>query len=219
LVPPARALRPDVQPLYCKSKTFSLDYGIENDPGAPVSSVELWGTADGGNRWELWGIDPDRESPFDIQVESEGLFGFRMVIVGANGLASNRPQNGDEADAWIHVDTASPTVRIQSALYGKGNEAGSLVIEYQASDEFFSERPIGLFYSESPAGPWNVIATGLRNNGKYLWAADPSLPPKIYLRIEAIDAAGNSAVNQLNVPIDVQGIAPRGRIRGYRPIP
>ena len=208
----------DIKPLYSSSKAFSLDYDIENDPDAPISSVELWGTTDEGQTWQMWGQDPDRASPFDIQVEEEGLFGFRMIIVGNNGLASNRPRNGDNADAWIHVDTRQPQVKLTSALYGKGTEAGALVIEYKASDAYFSERPITLSYSETPDGPWNNIASGVKNSGRYVWPADPSLPPTIYLRIEAHDAAGNLAVHCLEHPIEVQGLAPRGRIQGFRPI-
>ncbi len=102
------------KPYYSHSKAFSLDYELDSLAGSPVASVELWGTSDGGKSWDMWGTDPDGKSPFDIKVETEGLFGFRMVIVGANGLASNRPRNGDNADAWIHVDTEQPVTMIQS---------------------------------------------------------------------------------------------------------
>jgi hypothetical protein len=142
-----------------------------------------------------------------------------MIIVGANGLASNRPRNGDNADAWIHVDSELPQARITSALYGKGKESGSLVIEYRAADEYLPERPIVLSYSETPEGPWNIVASGVRNQGRYVWPADPSLPPTIYLKLEAYDLAGNVAVHRLESPIEVQGLAPRGRIQGLLPIP
>lgn len=217
-IPGQSTFHRDIQRLYSNSKAFSLDYNIDNDSDAPISVVELWGTSDEGQTWQMWGQDPDRASPFDIEVETEGLFGFRMVIVGTNGLASNRPRNGDNADAWIHVDIEPPQAKIVSALYGKGKESGSMIIEYRANDEFFPDRPITLSYSQTPTGPWSTIAAGVRNNGRYVWAADPSLPTSIYLRIEAYDAAGNVCVNQLDLPIDVEGIAPRGRIQGFRPI-
>ena len=217
-IPGNASFRRDIKPLFSNSKAFSLDYGIENDPDSPVSTVELWGTSDEGQTWQLWGQDPDRESPFDIEVENEGLFGFRMVIIGANGLASNRPRNGDNADSWIHVDVQEPQAKIVSALYGKGKESGSLIIEYRASDDFLPERPITLAYATSPNGPWSQIATGVRNNGRFVWPADPTLPPSIFLRLEAHDSAGNIGVSQLDTPIDVQGLAPRGRIQGFRPI-
>ena len=47
--------------------------------------------------------------------------------------------------------------------------------------------------------------------------ADPRLPEEIYLRIEVRDGAGNTGTDQLSEPINVQGLTPRGRIRGFRP--
>jgi hypothetical protein len=206
------------KPFYSKSRAFSLDYEVDSQAASPVSSIELWGTVDGGKMWERWGTDPDGVSPFDIKVETDGLFGFRMVVVGANGLAGNRPRNGDNADAWIHVDTDLPTARITSALYGKGVEANSLVIEFTAGDNHFGERPITLSYSELPTGPWTTISNGLQNTGRYVWPSDPSLPRRVYLRLEAFDQAGNIGEHRLDVPVDIEGLAPRGRIQGFRPI-
>ena len=206
-----------IKPMYSSSKAFDLDYAIVNDPGAPISTVELWGTLDQGKTWERWGTDSDRESPFEIEVETEGLFGFRMVIVGSNGLASRRPLPGDTADAWIHVDALLPRVRILSALAGKGPEAGSLVIEYQAIDEHFIDRPIGLCYSESPQGPWIPITQGAKNQGRFVWAGDTHLPEKVYLKLQGTDAAGNVGEHVLDLPVDVQSAAPRGKIQGFRP--
>lgn len=207
------------QPLFSGSRAFSLEYGIENDLGVPVRTVELWGTADAGKTWDYWGDDPDRTTPFDIEVEADGLFGFRMVIVGNNGLAQNRPKNGDDADAWVKVDTVPPKLRIQSALYGKGPEAGSLIIEYLAIDPDFGDRPISLYYAPTSEGPWQEITSGLTNSGKYAWAANPNLPPEIFLKAKAIDAAGNVSEHTMDIPIKVQGIAPRGKIRGIGNVP
>jgi hypothetical protein len=133
-------------------------------------------------------------------------------------LAGNRPRNGDNADAWIQVDTEQPTARLVSALYGKGVEANSLVIEYSAQDDFFGDRPITLSYSEIPAGPWTTISHGLRNTGRFVWPTDPTLPRRVYLKLEAHDEAGNIGEHRLDVPVDIEGLAPRGRIQGFRPI-
>ena len=208
-----------IEPMHCSSRAFSLDYAIDNDPGAPIANIELWGTTDSGITWDRWGTDPDRESPFDIEVASEGLFGFKMVIVGANGLAGRRPLPTDKADAWILVDTAIPKARILSALNGKGSEAGTVVIEYQAIDDHFPERPISIYYAESPKGPWIPATQGARNNGRFVWTTDPSLPEKVFLRLDAVDSAGNAGTHVLDLPVDVQGSAPRGRIQGIHPRP
>jgi hypothetical protein len=209
----------DQKPYYSSSKAFSLDYAVDQHGGSQVTAVELWGTSDQGQLWELWGTDPDGKTPFDISVETEGLFGFRMVLVGANGMTANRPRNGDNADAWIFVDTKVPSARLVSAVYGRGAESGSLVIEFSAQDEQFSDRPIKLSYSEVPTGPWTTIVSGCENSGRYVWRADPNLPPRVYLQLEAFDQAGNIGAHRLELPVDIEGLAPRGRIQGFRPIP
>jgi hypothetical protein len=218
IVPPLNRLDPAaIKPMHSSSKAFDLDYSIVNDPGAPIASVELWGTLDQGKTWERWGTDEDRESPFEIEVETDGLFGFTMVIVGSNGLASRRPLPGTPADAWIQVDTNTPRARILSALAGKGPDAGSLVIEYQAIDDHFIDRPINLFFCETPQGPWTPITQGAKNAGRFVWAGDTHLPEKVFLKIQATDAAGNVGEHVLDLPVDVQSAAPRGKIQGLRP--
>jgi hypothetical protein len=212
------AANPGVEPYYSDSKTFSLDYALDEETISAVSAVELWGTVDGGKTWEHWDNDPDRASPFDIQVEEEGVFGFRMVIVNSNGLSGSPPRSGEEPDVWVNVDTQLPAARIISALYGKGQEAGSLVIEFACQDNLFGDRPISLYFSENPQGPWTTIAAGLPNTGRYKWRADPNMPRKIYLKIEAVDRAGNVGAHVGDIPVDVQGLAPRGRFQGFRPI-
>lgn len=203
---------------HCLSRAFSLDYSVDALGGSKLADVELWGTEDGGRTWQQWGSDPDRRSPFDVQVGNDGLFGFRMVIVGANGLVSNRPKDGDSADVWINVDSSVPTAKITRAVYGEGPADGTLVIDYTCQDGHLVEHPITLSYSETADGPWTQIATGLKNTGIYLWKASPNLPQKVFVRLEAVDKAGNIGSDRLDYPIDTNGLAPRGRIQGFRPI-
>lgn len=208
--------RPDE--FHTRSRSFSLDYSIEALRGVTVSDIELWGTEDRGTTWQKWGNDADRSSPFDVQVGNDGLFGFRMVIIGANGVVNNRPHDGDAADMWIVVDTQIPTIKITRALYGEGAEAGMLVIDYVAQDDNLHDRPISLSFSERTSGPWVTIAAGLRNSGLYLWKAAPSLPQHVFLRAQAVDKAGNVQEHRLELPINLRGMTPRGRIQGVRPI-
>ena len=209
---------PSGQAFHCNSRSFSLDYALNAAAGSALADVELWGTEDGGSTWQKWGSDPDRQSPFDVQVANDGLFGFRMVIVSQNGKVSNRPKDGDSGDAWIHVDVTKPVGKITRAVYGDGHEAGMLVIDYNCADDNLHDRPITLSYSESQTGPWIPLASGLKNTGIYLWKADTNLPENIFLRMEAIDKAGNVGVDVMTLPINVQGLSPRGRIQGFRPI-
>jgi len=207
-----------VQIRYSNSRKFSLEYEIESAGLAGVSDVELWGTRDRGLTWKRWGSDPDRESPFDIETNNDGAYGFRIVVVANNGLATPRPIENDLPDIFVVVDTLSPSIRFTGAAYGEGNQTGALVMRYECTDMNLPQRPITLSFGPSQNGPWSTIAAGLENEGAYVWPADPNLPRQIYLRIDAIDLAGNLGSYILDTPIDIQGLAPRARIRGFNPL-
>lgn len=213
----ASPIDPD-KPYYCKARTFSLDYSAEALGGGQLSEVELWGTEDQGHSWEKWGTDPDRTSPFDVKVANDGLFGFRMVLVGNGGYVLGQPKPGDSADIWIHVDTEAPRCKITRAVYGEGSEAGMLVIDYNCLDADLAEHPVSLAYSASMEGPWTPFASGLKNTSLYLWKVQSDMPSRVYLRLEAIDKAGNLGTHLLDLPVNMKGLAPRGRIEGIRPI-
>ena len=206
------------RPRMTNSRRFNLDYSIDAVGPDGVERVELWVTRNGGRDWDLWGVDHERESPFLVEVQDEGLYGFRVVIIGANGLSSRTPRSGDPADLWVGVDTTPPLAEIHSASFGKDEQAGHLDIRWTARDANLGARPVTLRFSERPEGPWTTIASGLPNTGKYQWRIDSRVPESFHLRIEVRDEAGNLGVHQLDEPIASSGLAPQGRIRGVEPL-
>jgi hypothetical protein len=207
------------RPRMTASKRFSLDYDVESIGPEGVAEVELWGTADQGRTWQKWGTDPDRVTPFEVEVANESIYGFRIVIVGKNGLASNTPQAGDAADIWVGVDLAKPRARLTGATIAAGEQAGKLEIRWEADDEHFGNRPITLSVSDRAAGPFTPIAAGLPNTGRYFWEFDPRIRRQLFIRLEAQDEAGNLTVGHLTDPILIEGLAPKGRIRDLAPAP
>src|SRR6056297_408856 len=148
---------------YSDSPRFSLDYELEAVGSNGVDVVELWGSIDDGRSWKKWGEDPDRQSPFDIETKGEGVFGFRIVVIGANGLSTPAPRSGESADINVIVDTTKPATRISGARYGDGDATGCLVIRYECEDRFLPSRPVTLSFGAAADGPWTTIAAGLRN--------------------------------------------------------
>jgi hypothetical protein len=198
-------------------RRFNLDYDVEAVGPEGIAEVELWGTSDGGKTWAKWGTDPDHTSPMEVEVSRETAYGFRVVIVGKNGLVGNRPSSGDEADIWIEIDVTKPTARITTAAYGSGEHSGELDIRWEAGDQHLGPRPITLSFSDRPDGKFTTIAAGLPNSGQYFWQFDPRSPRQIYVKLEVRDDAGNVAVDQLADPINVEGLTPKGRIRSLTP--
>lgn len=200
------------------TRRFRLSYDINAIDPSGVGRVDLWITEDQGRSWQLWGNDPDRTSPFPVEVKNEGLFGFRVVIHSRDGLTGEGPSSGDDADMWVRVDTQSPLAQITSVPYGRGKEVGRLVINYRVADPFLTLRPVRISYSRAPQGPWTIIEDNLRNEGRYLWKVDRAVPDRIFLRIEAMDQAGNTGTHVLSQFVDVSGLVPRGTIRSVEPV-
>ena len=199
-----------------RSRRFQLDYDVDAIALANISQVELWATTDQGRRWQKWGHDEDCQSPLEVEVNDPGTYGFRIVIVGRNGVAGNTPSPGADADVWVNVDQTPPEVKLLAVQTGKGAQAGHLVIQWDASDRHLSERPVTLRVAESANGPWTIIAEGLQNVSEYAWRPPATIARQVHIQIEARDAAGNQATDQTRSPVDVRSATPRGRIRGVR---
>jgi hypothetical protein len=209
-------LPPGERPRMVGSRSFELEYEIDAVGPSGVGRVELWGTLDGGRSWSVYGVDSDNRSPVSLRVEREGIYGFRIVVQSGSGLGGQPPASGDPADVWIGVDLEKPSGRIGAVE--PSDDGTELVITWEASDDLLDVRPISLRFAEAAGGPWTPIASGLENSGSYTWRLDGRVPPKIYLRLEVRDEAGNLGVFDSGEPISLDRSRPEGRIRGVRPV-
>jgi len=213
---PNRSTRAPVQII--GSNRFRLNYGIDSIDPSGVGKVVLWMTRDDGRTWKTWGTDPDRRSPFPVEVTEQGRYGFRIVVQSKDGLTGQGPSSGDDADIWIVVDTTAPLAQITSVPYGRGAEAGKLIINYRVADPLLTLRPITISYAANPAGPWETIKEGVRNENRFAWKVSREVPEQIFLKIEAADRAGNIGTHVLSQSVDVSGLVPRGTIHGVTPV-
>lgn len=210
-------LPPGEEPLMVNSRRFEFDYEVEAAGTVGIAKVEVWGTRDGGQTWSSYGVDADNRSPVSVAVEQEGLYGFRLVVQAASGLGSVPPRAGDTPDIWVGVDRTKPTVKMVDAAAEPEQGYGILRIRWQADDAKLSPNPINISYGEKPGGPWVSIADNLDNVGEYAWKIDRQLPDKVYLRVQARDAAGNTAFDESSDPVSLVRLRPQGRIREVRP--
>lgn len=207
------------RPQMTKARRFQLAYDVNSVGPSGLARVSLWSTRDQGDTWTLFATDDDRTSPIDVNVPTDGVYGFVIVLEAGNGLTNDPPKAGDMADVWVGVDTSKPTGEITSAPYGVGPYAGHLTVKYQASDELLADKPITISFAERPEGPWTIIAAGLENTGEYQWRLDARVPRYIFLKLNVRDAAGNLAEHVLTRPVSVDGLAPKGKVTGLVPQP
>jgi hypothetical protein len=203
---------------WVNSRSFALEYKLEDVGQQGVAKVELWGTRDNGRTWRSFAVDDDNRSPLPVTVDDEGIYGFRIVVEAAGGPGGFTPRPGDRPELWIGVDLRRPQVALTGTEIGRGDLAGRLILRWEASDDNLEPRPIGLFYSSRPTGPWSTIATSLANSGEYGWQVERHVPPRVYLRVEARDLAGNLAAFQTNEPVTIDLPQPVGLPGAVEPL-
>ncbi len=217
---PPRATTPegfDETAAFIADRAFPLRYAVEDaGPNGPAR-VQMWVTRDDGLTWRMLGDDPDRQSPFPIQLPEEGRFGLRLVAQSASGLGDAPPVSGDQPDFTVHVDTTPPRVVMLDPLMGQGAYEGSLMIRWQVSDQNLDRRPITIQYRlDRDEAPWRTIVEDQENGPSYIWPVPAEVSGPFHIRVLARDRAGNQGSDQTRpqAPIVLDRSRPRGRILG-----
>jgi hypothetical protein len=208
---------PEVRPKMVGSRTFALEYDLEQVGRSGISTIELWGTRDGGQTWSCYALDDDNRSPLIVTVDTEGLYGFRIVAQSADAAATP-PTSGELPELWVAVDLQRPIAELTGIEQGIGNMNDHLILQWRAGDNNLESRPISLFYSSRPAGPWSAIATSLANTGQYAWRVERHVPTRFYVRLEARDTAGNLAAFQTRDAVEFVVPTMNVRLRSAEPV-
>ena len=195
------------------STQVTLDYEVTRQGPSGVSKVEVYLTGDEGRTWQRLCEDAHPRPPLTVNLPGEGVFGLRLVVTSGAGIARRQPQAGDLPQMRIEVDTTPPAVRLFPPQPDPTRRE-ALLLTWSASDRNLAANPITLLYAERPEGPWQTIAKELPNTGRYQWLLSANIPPRVYLRMLAMDAAGNQAVDQTQDAVLVDPTEPDGQIKG-----
>lgn len=198
------------------SKTVALEYDVEAQGNVGVDRVELWITSDDGLTWRAYDTDKDLKSPMTVELPGEGNYGFRLLIHDDRGHSAPAPKAGDLADLWIGFDNTPPQIRLTAAEARETEEGTELLLTWAASDAHLGDTPIRVAYCTRKTGPWATLLEGLPNTGRYQGTLKLALNPNSFIRIEAVDEAGNRASDETTEPVRTGG-QPQGVIRGFRP--
>lgn len=200
------------------SPRFPLSYGVEDASVESLEVVEMWVTRDGGQTWESLGTDPDRRSPFHVDLGGDGRHGLRIVVQSQNGLGDPRPTAGTPPEFEVIVDTTPPRVSLDSAGIGSGDEAGSLVVEWRTEEPHPAETPVVIsIRPDAPDAIWQQITPALPDSGRFAWPLPPNVPARFHVRLDVFDAVGNQNAVETTDPIVLDIPRPRGRILGLDP--
>jgi hypothetical protein len=198
---------------YTNTPQVDLDYEVSKVGPSGVGQVTLYVTTDEGNTWKEFGDDSDLLPPFNLELPSEGQYGFMLVVRSKAGLGRAAPQPGQAPDIRVELDTTQP----EAVLYkveADPRRKDMLFLTWDAMDKNLAEKPINLYWSKKPDGDWQPIALELANSGRHAWQMPSDLPFKVYLRLEVHDLAGNVARADTPEPVLVDLTEPEGKITG-----
>jgi hypothetical protein len=193
------------------STRCTLAYSVE-PMGGPPGKVEVWATRDHGRSWLYLGEDADKQSPAELDLPGEGVYGLTIVVLRTGQAGGQAPAAGEAPDWWVEVDTTKPDVRFLGAQLGEG--APGLHITWSAADKNLGENCVQLSYAAGPAGPWQPIVSGHPNTGRFDWVPPPTAGSSAFLRVEATDKAGNVGSQDSGSAVALAAPRPKAKVTG-----
>jgi hypothetical protein len=212
---PAAFTAPDKDVMAINSLRCNIAISVEA-PLKADANVEVWASPDSGKSWLLVGQSRDATNAVRAEFPREGLYGYTFVVKSSSN-AGQPPAAGDTPDGWIEVDTTKPVAELLSVSLGTENDAGHLLITWVAQDRNFGPEPIALSYASQPTGPWQPLAEKLANTGRHRWPLPRNLGGRVYVRLTAIDRAGNATVCDCPTPVQLETTRPKVKVLSVTP--
>jgi len=194
------------------SRRFQVGYAVDDVGPSGIGSVELFITQDQGRKWWKYGDDPDRRSPFDVEVPQDGEYGFAIRVRSGVGLTNDPPLPGEQPSVTVAVDQTPPTVELLSAQQGQGASSNRVQVRWRVADEHLASKPVAVFYAATRNGPWEAVSGWTDDQGGFEWPVTAGSPAQFYVRVVARDVAGNTSKAESAQPVLVDMARPTARI-------
>jgi hypothetical protein len=215
--PEIKASQDGIQRQLINTTRASLEYRIDHVGPSGVGKVEVWYTSDQGATWRRLCEDADKRSPAEFDLPGDGVYGVRVAVANGNGFGGRPPVAGDPPHVWIEVDTIAPVVHLKEI--DPITNGGPLEIQWTASDKNLTGSGINLYYAVRKEGPWQSIARGVKNDGRYKWAFPGDQGGQFFIRVEAVDQAGNVARADSASAVVLDMTEPRATVTGVTAVP
>ncbi len=196
-------------------------FNTVNDSNLPEQTAQWDGSiakitllSGGDNRFDF----VDTTYTFYVVIKTSATISDNEVITA--NITTVQVKNTDATvsgtrTATLTSDTQSPVVPSNALTAPDGGEqwSGTQEITWnhtEITDSHFNSTPIALYYSDDGGSNWNLIASGLENNGTYNWdtTSGPADGTNYKVNITATDNASNSAYDISNATFTIDNTGP-----------
>ncbi|HEY3789024.1 MAG TPA: hypothetical protein VGL71_09225 [Urbifossiella sp.] len=222
---------------YVSGMDITVDYTIQKAGRSGVRAANLYVQKD-SSAWafkERFPIDPPADTGKTLSLkytaDKQGLYGFFVAPESGAGVKADPPRRDDQPMLYVVVDTEKPFVKITAVRVTPGGVHGPLVeIAWECNDQNMLPNPVSLEYSvDKDAVQWKEIKYRLpagserpdslgqkRYVNSYSWEVPETSLWKFYVRIRAVDQAGNTGNDQWKEEVIVDLDKPAAGITGVR---
>jgi hypothetical protein len=190
------------------NKRIKLHFEIKDTGPAGISGVELWYIHE-NREWKKPDAAPQKQGPYVVEVDGEGLYGFKLIARNSQGGGEPAPRAGDAPQIWVLVDLTKPAVKINAAKVLQDGDCSRLELSWAARDKNLGHRPVTILYAERPEGPWLPMVANLERTGTCQKRLPPNMPKRFLVRVEAVDIAGNIGVDQTRQFLELEAAPSR----------
>lgn len=183
-------------------------YSSEASPIANPVTLEY--SSNGGSNWTVIAASVSNGGNVAWTVPSVDVSNFKVRLTAKDLLG-----NTASGTSTFTVDSTNPSVASDALTYPNGGEylkgstgTGITVLWNPAkiSDTNIHATPVTLEYSTG--GAWNPVASGLANNGSYLWSPGTLDSNSVRIRLTATDKVGRTSSDVSDAVFSVDSTLP-----------
>ncbi|MDB5313407.1 MAG: hypothetical protein JWO38_7609 [Gemmataceae bacterium] len=215
LMPAETGTVPAPRVLYVDGMDITVEYAIQRIGRSGIKAARLyvlpykdptgWKLAE-EFKVSLQPAEKDQTLSLKYTAKEEGVYGFYVAPESGAGVKADPPRKDDPPMLIVVVDKTAPYVKITGVRVSQGVRGPVVEIVWETNDQNLMPDPISLEYSvDKDAVQWKEIKYRLtpgtlrtdavgqnRYVGQYAWEVPDDNLWKFYVRIRAVDKAGNT---------------------------
>jgi len=175
------------EPVVTNVGHFQIPFDIETEPGQKAEGFAvLFGSQDGGSRWDQLQSVPASQSAFMFAAPRDGRYSFAIRMTDAKGTVQPPAPNSDpELD--VVVDTVAPDLKLE--LFE--STPGQVVVNWTCTDAGASPSSLTIEFADGANGRWKTLRVPASLNGQTL--VPVAIGSVVQVRAAIMDSAGNRA--------------------------